>query len=608
MLHTTHREIALGFGLFGLLLSALYVLTFGYDLEAIPVHVFILVYAAVLLLGLVQLLLAFRESRLARALSWALCFSFLFILASTYISNFLSSFFWSEPMYDSLLFNSYQLLFEYYSTYFSHAVPVFFMLLNTHFSILLYSLTLGLIGIVLTLVILVRLTRHIHARLDTHNLNRTEQLRLLGLWVLLVIVAGFAHRFITNTYASNNWRGEFLSDTFFSRSHLVFSGLHRDQIVAEDRAAFEHYEPGAGNGQNLVLIIVDAMRGNYVYDPKHAPPFISKMVAEKKFQQPHLAYSTCSYSTCGIMGIVSSKNVIDLHADNVKIQEVLRKAHYHTYSVLAGYPDWYGMKDIYQKTFDTYIDSDISGHPMMLDDIITDSVRQFDLHGNQPFYLYLRMMSVHEYGKLKPEYSNISRYEYANRMLQADDYLRQVFEMLEQKGVLHNTTVIITGDHGDSQGEKHEYGHNLSLYQNQVQIPIFIYDEQQHYPEVSVASSLDIIPTLVDRAALPVPAFWSGISLLKNTNADRFLFMSKAGAQYQTDRMRAVTWVHHDQRNGDKIYKYIYTGAKRFSISKKKEEIYELLGDPEENTNLYETINPAIRSTLLDAFHTHFRD
>jgi len=270
---------------------------------------------------------------------------------------------------------------------------------------------------------------------------------------------------------------------------------------------------------------------------------------------------------------------------------------------MAGFPDWYGMKDVYQKTYDTYIDSDISPHEAHLDDLITDVLPTFELEKTQPFFLYLRLMSTHEYGKLKPQFMHVSRYEYANRVLQADDYLQQIFAILEKKGVLKNSTILITGDHGDSQGEKHEYGHNISLYHNQLHIPIMIYDEAMRYPKLKLASSLDIAPTLIDRAGLPVADFFNGVSILKNNNEDRILFHSKAGARYQTDRMRAVTYLH-----GDKVYKYIYTGAKKFSISKHKEELFEITSDPEEDHNLMDSVDPEILKTMKDAYTNHFRD
>jgi len=141
------------------------------------------------------------------------------------------------------------------------------------------------------------------------------------------------------------------------------------------------------------------------------------------------------------------------------------------------------------------------------------------------------------------------------------------------------------------------------LYHNQLHIPIMIYDESMHYPKLKFASSLDIAPTLLDRAGIDIPEYLNGISILRNNNQDRMLFHSKAGAQHQTDRMRAVTYLH-----GDKVYKYIYTGAKRFSISPKKEELYEITTDPEENHNLIGSIDPEIFNKMKAAYEEHFRD
>lgn len=602
----TFRKPVLATAIASALVGGSYVLLFGYDLPAIAVHILMASLLVIACVAASNACNALLPRRLAQILVLCICFLFLFVLAATYISNFLSSYFWSEPMYDSLLINSFKLLAEYYAAYFAHLPDIlqhFNSLLHSDYSLLLASLSVGLVTIPLVLALLGFLSYRMSIHLRTSMQMPANRPRTAFITLALFAATALAGHLVTMLYAEKNWRGEILSDTFFSRSHIIFSGAWRDHIAETDRDNFRRYTPATGNKQNLVLIILDAMREDFVIDPDHPPPFISSMIAQGKFQWQKQAYSICSYSTCGIMGILSSKDVRDLHPDNVKLQEVLKQDGYHTFSILCGYPDWYGMKSIYQKTYDHYIDSDVSGHPVMLDDIITDTIPTFDLNGEQPFFLYLRLMSTHEYGRLKPEFSSISRYEYANRVLQADDYLKKIFAELEAKGVLHNTTIMITGDHGDSRGEKHEYGHNISLYTHQIHVPIFIYDEHMAYRSLPLTSTLDIAPTLVSRAGLPVPAFWSGISMLENTGGDRVLFHSKAGARYQTDRMRAVTWYH-----AGKIYKYIFTGAKRFSASPHKEELFELVSDPEEENNLMATVDPAVLTTIRQYYRDHFRD
>jgi membrane-anchored protein YejM (alkaline phosphatase superfamily) len=603
------RKPLLLFFLGGLFISSLYAVVFGYDSAAIPLHtVMVSLYSLCTLLCCSVLLAAARQHIAARMATFVIWLVFLFILSSVYISSFLSSYFWSEPMYDKLLINSFSLLLEFYSAYFSHIVEVAGLLLHrsTQFEnigLMVYSLTIGFLLFPFALLLLVWLARKITRYLSRIQFQSTGLARIMALCLLCMILCASMQYACLSLYAAYNWRGEVLIDTFFSKSYLPYTEPYRAHLAEQDRETFNQMPVTQGNGQNIILIIVDALRGNYVYDKNFPPPFISQLIAEHKLQTENLVYSTCSYSLCGITGIVASKDVVELNPDNVKVQEVFKKDGYRTYSISAGFPDWYGMKAIYQKTYDTYIDSDISPHETHLDDLITDNLPIFPLEKTQPFFVYLRLMSTHEYGRLKPAFMNISRYEYANRVLQADDYLKQIFAILEKKGVLHNTTILITGDHGDSQGEKHEYGHNVSLYHNQLHIPILIYDEHQTYPKATLASSLDIAPTLVDRAGLAVPAFWNGLSLLKNDHGDRLLFHSKAGARYQTDRMRAVTYLHDG-----KVYKYIYTGAKKFSVSPHKEELFEITSDPEEDHNLITSIDPVILATMKDAYQQHFRD
>lgn len=602
-------RISLKFGLAALVLSGIYVVTFGYDSPAIPLHVVsITLYSAVCFSFCLLLLQVFKETISVRVAIFTICFCYLLILAAIYLSSFLSSYFWSEPMYDSLLINSISLLVEYYSAYLPHLFEVIALIVTGAASqsgvgLMIYSLTAGLFVFPVLLALIIWLCRRIYSSLVAAHQLSPKISRSIKESIFIVTLTVVTQLSFIQIYADHNWRGELLTDTFFSKSYLPYTEPYRTRLAETEREFFNTQAIVHGNGQNIVLIIVDAMRGNFIYDKKNPPPFLSRMIAEKNLQTEDLVYSTCSYSLCGIMGIVSSKNVGEISPDNVKLQEVFKKAGYQTYSIMAGFPDWYGMKDVYQKTYDTYIDSDISPHETHLDDLITDNLGQLDIKEKQPFFLYLRLMSTHEYGRLKHEFMEISRYEYANRMLQADSYLEQIFATLENKGLLKNSTILITGDHGHSQGEKHEYGHNISLYHNQLHIPIIIYDESMRYPKLKLASSLDIAPTLIDRAGLPSVPYFNGISILKNGNGDRMLFHSKAGARYNTERMRAVTYMR-----GDKIYKYIYTGAKKFSITPNKEELFEISSDPEEEHNLIDSIDQEILKTMKEGYNNHFRD
>ena len=55
-----------------------------------------------------------------------------------------------------------------------------------------------------------------------------------------------------------------------------------------------------------------------------------------------------------------------------------------------------------------------------------------------------------------------------------DDQLGKLFDSLRRDGVLDNTIVVVTGDHGEEFGEHGLYSHGNSLYLPSVHVPLVV--------------------------------------------------------------------------------------------------------------------------------------
>ncbi len=67
------------------------------------------------------------------------------------------------------------------------------------------------------------------------------------------------------------------------------------------------------------------------------------------------------------------------------------------------------------------------------------------------------------------------RNHYHNGVLQADASLKSTWDALADGGYLAHSIVVITGDHGESLGEKGHTGHVFSLDHAELRIPLWIY-------------------------------------------------------------------------------------------------------------------------------------
>jgi arylsulfatase A-like enzyme len=94
---------------------------------------------------------------------------------------------------------------------------------------------------------------------------------------------------------------------------------------------------------------------------------------------------------------------------------------------------------------------------------------------------------------------------YDEEILGLDRAIQGMLEMLERSG-RSDTLVVLIGDHGESLGERGQFGHGSSLEEEQVAVPFLI-----HHPELAggrhscLASNMDILPTLIRSLNLTLP-------------------------------------------------------------------------------------------------------
>lgn len=114
---------------------------------------------------------------------------------------------------------------------------------------------------------------------------------------------------------------------------------------------------------------------------------------------------------------------------------------------------------------------------------------------------YLRDLN---YARLDPEEiaRNIRgiRARYLNSVHHLDSQLGRVFAHLEAKGLLENTVVVVTGDHGEEFLENGRWGHNSSFVDAQVRVPLVIWlPGDAPLAAEWRTSHLDLLPTLLPR-------------------------------------------------------------------------------------------------------------
>lgn len=171
------------------------------------------------------------------------------------------------------------------------------------------------------------------------------------------------------------------------------------------------------------------------------------------------------------------------------------------------------------------------------------------------------------------------------RMLSAvDRSLGRLFEALTAKGALDNTIFVLTSDQGFFYGEFGLAQERRLAYEPSIRIPLIV-----RYPKVapagakpqSLASNVDIAPTLLELAGAPAPANLQGRSLVRAFTDGSAKIRDEFLIEYYSDTefSRLQGMGYHAVRTDR--YKFI-----RYKELTGMDELYDLEKDPHELDNL----------------------
>ncbi len=134
---------------------------------------------------------------------------------------------------------------------------------------------------------------------------------------------------------------------------------------------------------------------------------------------------------------------------------------------------------------------------------------------SQPFAGRDFKMPRRDLGMTEPEVRHLLE-RYDGDIDNAFASLARLLDQLARSGQLARTLVIVSADHGESFGERGQWDHSTTPYEELLRIPLFVRppDELPRVPSVAAtACQIDFVPTVLDYLGLAVPAELPGQSL-----------------------------------------------------------------------------------------------
>ena len=196
---------------------------------------------------------------------------------------------------------------------------------------------------------------------------------------------------------------------------------------------------------------------------------------------------------------------------------------------------------------------------------------------------------------------------YNSAITSCDAAVGKLIAALQQRKIYENTTVVIVADHGESLGAHGEETHGIFLYDETIHVPLLI-KLPEGQPATKLAATrvaakvrlVDISPTLLEIAAIPVPSQMLGQSLLRIAKATPASGSGSDQPVYSRSDLplRGFGWSPLESWRAGK---YLYIRAP-------KPELYDLAVDPAAAHNLAQTAKATLdtMAAQLDNFDRHF--
>ncbi len=176
---------------------------------------------------------------------------------------------------------------------------------------------------------------------------------------------------------------------------------------------------------------------------------------------------------------------------------------------------------------------------------------------------------------------------YLENLAFADARVGAFLGVLDQQNALDDTLVIVTSDHGEAFGQHGHVLHSTSLYDEQIRVPLIIREPMRYRrpPQVAreVVQLVDLAPTLLRLAGLPVPDAMEGRDLLERRGPTPALSFMRGGTQA------------------------VVSGRLKLIRSEEQDLLFDLVADPEELEDLSASMSREVErlSAIAESRRAH---
>ncbi len=273
---------------------------------------------------------------------------------------------------------------------------------------------------------------------------------------------------------------------------------------------------------NFIVIDIDSLRADRLDATRDgalvAPTLHALAASGVSFTQ---AWSASGWTIPGITAILSGRHPLPPTLGGHEIVPVFRKGSrtlpeifaaydYQTHAVWRG-----GETDVFRSV--PLFQSSRFGGEGTRDALVGDATAWLREAPRAPFFLW-----IHQYNLAHQEELNGRPGGTADGILRYDELLTHydgavadILAEVARAGLTESTVIVLTSDHGMDFGEHGEGLTVSNLYDSNLRVPLVVVDPKGTKGRVvtRMVSTIDIAPTLLERAGIPVDGVMDGLSL-----------------------------------------------------------------------------------------------
>jgi tetratricopeptide (TPR) repeat protein len=265
---------------------------------------------------------------------------------------------------------------------------------------------------------------------------------------------------------------------------------------------------------------------------------------------------------------------------NIFLSEILKENGYQTSAFIsASVID----RDFgFNQGFDCFSDEIGEGKASIDGDIVKDRVIKYfgEKKNSGKFFTFIHFYDPHMPYNPPPEYFNkYSDFLYDGEIAFVDEMIGEILEFFEDEGLLENTLVIITSDHGEGFYEHGVSGHSDFIYETTQHVPLIFWCPGLIPANKKIPSQVrlvDIPPTILDLLGIEPETEMAGISLIDALIREKEL---KNLPSY------CESYRCYHNFGWSKLYG-LSTGEWKYILAPEP-ELYNLKEDPDEKDNVY---------------------